>query len=320
MRVVAGAAGAVAEVVADQDVARAEAGDEDVGDEGLGRLRREGGVEAHHHRLGDAAALELAQLVAQRRDARRRRLGLASQPGEIVARIGLEGQHRRRQAAVRRLRDEQREHRLVAAMDAVEIADRQRAVGGEAGMPQAAEDAHGARLWAARLRRPGLLRAAPDSLRALGRRSVAPALLIGTAAEVLDRGAQIALAVRRVRELAGRPAVGGRFVRRLQARCGRTRARSRSARRRDPSGGPGARRSGRGTPWAGRAARRRRRRRSGCSPGRPGPLPAARSAPTAPALARPPGRRRKRGDGGDVATIQHGPSIVAVDAPRPSVA
>ena len=143
-------------------------------------------------------------------------LGLASQPGEIVARIGLEGQHRRRQAAVRRLRDEQREHRLVAAMDAVEIADRQRAVGGEAGVPQAAEDAHGARLWAAGLRRQGFLRAAPDSLRALGRRSVAPALLIGAAAEVLDRGAQVALAVRRVRELAGRPAVGGRFVRRLQ--------------------------------------------------------------------------------------------------------
>ena len=99
--VVAGAAGAVAEVVADQDVARAEALDEDVGDEGFGRLRREGGVEAHHHRLGDAAALELAQLVAQRRDPRRRRLGLPSQPGEVVARIGLEGQHRRRQAAVR---------------------------------------------------------------------------------------------------------------------------------------------------------------------------------------------------------------------------
>ncbi len=76
-RVVAGAARAVAEVVADEDVARAEARDEHVGDERLGRLRREGGVEAHHHGLGDAAALELAQLVAQRRDARRRRLGLA---------------------------------------------------------------------------------------------------------------------------------------------------------------------------------------------------------------------------------------------------
>jgi hypothetical protein len=32
------------------------------------------------------------------------------------------------------------------------------------------------------------------------------------------------------------------------------------------------------------------------------------------------GDGERRGDGSDVATIQHGPSIVAVDAPRPSVA
>jgi len=54
--------------------------------------------------------------------------------GEVVARVGLESHDRRRQAAMRGLGDEQREHRLVAAMHAVEIADRQRTGGRQVGM------------------------------------------------------------------------------------------------------------------------------------------------------------------------------------------
>src|SRR6185295_15063768 len=46
-------------------------------------------------------------------------------------------------------RGEQREHRLVAAVDAFEVADRERRVRGEAGMAQAAKDAHGGGLSAA---------------------------------------------------------------------------------------------------------------------------------------------------------------------------
>ena len=41
-----------------------------------------------------------------------------------------------------RLRDEQREHRLVAAVHAVEVADRQRAGRGEVVVLEAVEDAH----------------------------------------------------------------------------------------------------------------------------------------------------------------------------------
>ena len=58
----------------------------------------------------------------------RRALGLAGQRGEVVARMRLEGQHA---AAARRgaraSLSQQRQHRLVAAVHAVEIADRQRA-------------------------------------------------------------------------------------------------------------------------------------------------------------------------------------------------
>ena len=49
----------------------------------------------------DAAALELAQLVAQRRDALRCGSGWPRSWAKMVARVRLEGQHRRRQAAVR---------------------------------------------------------------------------------------------------------------------------------------------------------------------------------------------------------------------------
>ena len=76
-RVVAGAARAEAEVVADQHIARAEPGDQHVVDERGRRLRGERSVEAADDDLLDAAARELGELVAQRRDAGRRRLGLA---------------------------------------------------------------------------------------------------------------------------------------------------------------------------------------------------------------------------------------------------
>ena len=49
---------------------------------------------------------------------------------------------------MRRLGDEQGEHRLMAAMDAVEVADRERAARRERGMVRAAKDAHGRQLSA----------------------------------------------------------------------------------------------------------------------------------------------------------------------------
>ncbi len=64
--------------------------------------------------------------------------------GEVVARVGLEGQHAAGHAAVLRLVVQQRQHGLVAPVHAVEIADRQRAGGGNSGMAKTAKDLHGA--------------------------------------------------------------------------------------------------------------------------------------------------------------------------------
>ena len=64
---------------------------------------------------------ELLELAAQRRQARRRGAG-----GEKFARMRIERQHGRAAAQVFRGLDQPRKHRLMAAMDAIEIADRQR--------------------------------------------------------------------------------------------------------------------------------------------------------------------------------------------------
>ncbi len=141
-RVVAATPGTEAEVVADQHIARAEAAHQHLVDEVLRCQRGQCGIEAQHHGLIDPAALELAELVAQAGDSGRRQLGLARQPGKPVARMRLERHHRARQPAVLGFAAQQRQHRLVAAMHAVEVADRQRAGGGDAGMVETAEDAH----------------------------------------------------------------------------------------------------------------------------------------------------------------------------------
>ena len=75
--------------------------------------------------------------------------GRPARRGEEVARMRLESQHAGRQAAVPRLGVQQREHRLVAAVHAVEVADRQRTGGSDAGVAPAAEDLHGRQLWRA---------------------------------------------------------------------------------------------------------------------------------------------------------------------------
>ena len=86
-----------------------------------------------------SSSLSLSRSVAMRAGAE---LGLAGEAREVVARVRLEGHHARRQAAVLGLGDQQREHRLVAAVHAVEVADRQRAGGGEIGVMEAVVDAH----------------------------------------------------------------------------------------------------------------------------------------------------------------------------------
>ena len=101
--VVAGAPGAEAEVVADQHVARAQAARPARRSmKACGDCAAKRGVEAQHHRLvrcrSARARTSLSRSVAMRAGARS---GWPAQLREVVARIRLEGQHRRRQAAVR---------------------------------------------------------------------------------------------------------------------------------------------------------------------------------------------------------------------------
>ncbi|WP_036248788.1 hypothetical protein [Methylibium sp. T29] len=143
-RVVAGPLRAEAEVVAHQHVARLHAAQQHVVDEGLRRLVGEGLVEAQHDDALHAAARQFAELVAQRGDARRRLGRGAGTRGEEVARMGLEGQHGAEQVAVLGLALEQRQHRLVAAVHAIEVADRdgRRAAIGQQDVVQTSEHLH----------------------------------------------------------------------------------------------------------------------------------------------------------------------------------
>ena len=142
-RVVAGAPGSEAEVVAHQHVARMQAVHQHLVDEGLWRLRREAVVEGHDDGLLDATALQFTELVAQRRDAGWGAIGVTTARGEMVARVRLEGQYATRQAAMLCLIAQQRQHRLMPSVHAVEIADRQRAGWCDTGMVEPAKNKHG---------------------------------------------------------------------------------------------------------------------------------------------------------------------------------
>ena len=122
-RVVALAARAEAEIVADQHVARAQPAHQYLLDEGLRRLAGQALVEAQHHDFLRAAVLQFGQLVAQGADARRREFGSALLAGEPVPRVRLEGQHAGAQRAVPGLVGQQCQHGLVPAVHAVEVAD-----------------------------------------------------------------------------------------------------------------------------------------------------------------------------------------------------
>ncbi|TSE31240.1 hypothetical protein Ttaiw_01618 [Tepidimonas taiwanensis] len=146
-RVVAAALRAEAKVIADEHITRVQRPNQHVVDERLGRQRRERLVEGQDHAFVDTAAAQLRQLVAQRGNARRRQLRAAVPRGEEVPRVRLERHGARGHAAVTRLVDQQRQHRLMAAVHAVEIADRQRPrLGGSpAQVVQAVGDVHGRR-------------------------------------------------------------------------------------------------------------------------------------------------------------------------------
>ena len=122
---VAAALVAEAEVLAHQQPARLQALDQQVLDEGVGRHFGQPGIEALHHHLGNAIAGQRGQLVAQAGDAGGRQFRPAVQGGKVLPRMRFEGHHGGRQAAFARDLADAREHGLVSAMDAVEIADGQ---------------------------------------------------------------------------------------------------------------------------------------------------------------------------------------------------
>ena len=135
-REVAGAGAAEAEVLADQHPARAEAAHEHVVDEQVGIERGERTVEASDVDAFDAERPKRLQLAAQAGEPRRRAL-----LREEFARVRIEREHSGHEPQVVGRLLEPREHRLVPAMDTVEVPDgqRDRPVGDRG---QAAEETH----------------------------------------------------------------------------------------------------------------------------------------------------------------------------------
>ena len=107
------------EIVADDDAGDLQARDQDLLDEGFGRSAGHRLVERQHIQQVDPERFELAHLGAQRRQPERCLLG--PEPG---ARMGLEGQHAGRRTRAPGGLDRGADHRAVALMHPVEIADR----------------------------------------------------------------------------------------------------------------------------------------------------------------------------------------------------
>jgi hypothetical protein len=110
-----------AKVPSDEQPRRAQAMD-DVGlDETLSGERRQRRVEARHVYAAHARGGHQLQLVAQPREPRR-----CGCRGEKLARMRLEGEHASIEPQFARARHRAREHRLMAAVHAVEIANGER--------------------------------------------------------------------------------------------------------------------------------------------------------------------------------------------------
>ena len=106
------------EIEADHGAGDGEPLDQDALDEILGAERRQRGVEGQHDRAVEPGRRQQPQLVALVGEPEQRLVG-----PEEAARMRLEGQRRRRPAQRRGALARGRDHRPVAAMHAVEIAD-----------------------------------------------------------------------------------------------------------------------------------------------------------------------------------------------------
>jgi hypothetical protein len=141
-RHVAAAARAEAEVVANQHPARGQRADEHFLDEALRGERSKSPVKALHMDAIDAVRLEQLELLAQRREPRRRSAGARPNALEVLARMGLEGQHAALQAAPGGLGAHALQDRLVPPVDTIEVAYGQRDGNGD-GATGAAGHQHG---------------------------------------------------------------------------------------------------------------------------------------------------------------------------------
>ena len=116
---VAAAPGAKHEVVADHHMGRLQPLAQHLDHEGFGALAGQLGVEMQYEQVVDADRLEMADPDAERRQAEGR---LARR--EELARMRLEGEHRQAGAELAGAARRGADHRLMAAMHAVEIAER----------------------------------------------------------------------------------------------------------------------------------------------------------------------------------------------------
>lgn len=117
---IAGTLGAETEVVTDQEPAHGAACHQHVVDERARSQLREAAIEVRNERAFDTAALERGQFVTQVEYPRRRALGRKE-----FARMRLETHHSRYQTACASGGDDAAQQRLMAAVNTVEIADRQ---------------------------------------------------------------------------------------------------------------------------------------------------------------------------------------------------
>src|SRR5208282_4998548 len=143
---IGGPAAAIAEgtVPADDDMARADRPDDDLGDEVLRTLGGKAEIEMLDEQQIDAESRQFALLDAERRQPERLARGK-----EHAARMRLEGQHRDRPALSSRQVADLADHHRMPAMQAVEIAHREdrttRVVRSGAGMSDDADHGSGAR-------------------------------------------------------------------------------------------------------------------------------------------------------------------------------
>ena len=122
---VACALAAEAEILPDQQPARAQCVNQEFFDEILGGHVGKGAVESRQQHATHAGIGKGGQFVTQASDLRGDQFGAVGQAGEVLARVRRKGQHRGRQAARCPGGTDGLQHGLVAAVHAVEVADRE---------------------------------------------------------------------------------------------------------------------------------------------------------------------------------------------------